>query len=316
MLPVSASKKKVSVIMPCYNSSTYIEKAIESILNQYFSDFEFIIVNDGSKDDTEEKILNFKDDRIVYIRNDVNKGNYASRNKGLRIASGEYIAVMDSDDISLPERLECQYTFLQKNQEIGGVGSFSYMINEEDEHIGIIHRPTSYEDLKIALLTDNHITHPTFFFRRSLVEKKALYYDEFFIYAADYDYVSRISYQAPIVNIDIPLIKYRYHKKQVSRKYKEAQLSYADIIKLRQIEYSGVSFEGNQKLNYLKILKNELLTKEQLTNGIQVLLNLMEIPSNHFDKERLHRHTWNILRNYVDFPSDISDFHQPGLSTP
>src|SRR5690606_1184748 len=105
------------IILPAYNAEKYLAEAIESILNQSFKDFEFIIINDGSKDRTEDVILSYNDPRIVYLNNEANLGLIDKLNKGFNIARGKYIARMDADDISSPERLYIQYQFLENNPD-------------------------------------------------------------------------------------------------------------------------------------------------------------------------------------------------------
>ena len=109
------SKPLVSVLMAVYNGEKYLLEAIESILNQTYTNFEFLIINDGSTDSTEEIILSYSDQRIRYIKNEQNLKLIASLNKGLDLAKGKYIARMDADDISLPDRLEKQVNFLERN---------------------------------------------------------------------------------------------------------------------------------------------------------------------------------------------------------
>ena len=117
----------ISVIMPVYNTGEYLGEAIQSILDQTFRDFELIIINDGSSDNSLKIIKSFKDTRIKFISNTSNRGNYPSRNEGISIARGKYICVMDADDIALKSRLERQYLFMERNPEIGLAGSgFKY----------------------------------------------------------------------------------------------------------------------------------------------------------------------------------------------
>ena len=109
----------VSVVMPAYNAAKYIKEAIDSILAQTYRDFEFIIVNDGSTDNTKEIILSYSDPRIVYIENEQNSGICVTLNKGLDAAKGRYIVRMDSDDIALPQRLEVQVRYMDANPVVG-----------------------------------------------------------------------------------------------------------------------------------------------------------------------------------------------------
>src|SRR5690606_10581123 len=111
---------------PVFNRELYLAEAIESILNQTYSNFEFIIINDGSSDKTEEIILEYqeKDKRIKYYKNEENIGNNRTRNNGTKLARGKFIAIMDSDDIAVPDRLETQFNYLEKHPEIGIIGGF------------------------------------------------------------------------------------------------------------------------------------------------------------------------------------------------
>ncbi len=121
----------VSIIMPVYNSSGYLSDAIESILSQTYSDFEFIIIDDASTDNSIEIIYSYHDPRIVLLKNDINLGVTHSLNKGIKHARGKYIARMDADDIALPQRIELQVDFLEKNPEFILVGSFFEVIPEK-----------------------------------------------------------------------------------------------------------------------------------------------------------------------------------------
>ena len=116
-------KPKISVIMPAYNAALYIREAIESVLNQSFQNFEFIIINDGSTDETLNIIQSFNDSRIVLINNSKNLGIIKTRNIGLQLAKGEYIAKMDADDVSLPMIFEIQNAYLDDNSEVAVISS-------------------------------------------------------------------------------------------------------------------------------------------------------------------------------------------------
>lgn len=109
--------------MPVYNCKQFIGNAIDSILSQTFPLFELIIINDASTDNSKKIIYSYKDERICLINNNSNIGNYPSRNKGIDISKGKYIATMDADGIAFPERLRIQYEYLEKNLEILAIGS-------------------------------------------------------------------------------------------------------------------------------------------------------------------------------------------------
>jgi len=113
---------KVTVLMPVYNAEKYLKEAIGSILGQSFSDFEFLIINDGSTDSSVKIIKSYDDPRIRFIANEKNLGVIPTLNKGFALAQGEFIARMDADDISLPKRLELQADFMDKHPEAGAIG--------------------------------------------------------------------------------------------------------------------------------------------------------------------------------------------------
>src|SRR3989344_1456117 len=159
-------KPKISVIMSVYNGMPYLEQAAESVLNQTYKNFEFIIVDDASTDDTLKYLKLLKDRRIKLIRNKKNLGLAASLNIALRQAKGDYIARMDADDISYPERLDIQLKFLTKNKSIDLCGSWVTLINDEGEKIGANRKnPRDDKMIKKLLGIRPTIIHPTFFGR-------------------------------------------------------------------------------------------------------------------------------------------------------
>lgn len=162
----------ISIIMPAYNAEKYLRKAIESILKQTFRDFEFIIINDGSTDDTEDIILSYiKDSRIKYIRNEQNLKLIKTLNKGIDIASGKYIARMDADDIALPTMLEECYNFFESHPEYSIVAPSVYDMNNEGTAYKIGEECYSSDILPYILLFENVITHPGIMLRADVLKK-------------------------------------------------------------------------------------------------------------------------------------------------
>src|SRR5690606_26457619 len=123
---------KVSVVMPVYNGERFLRQAVDSILQQDFQDFEFIIVDDGSKDHTWNILQDYArhDPRVILLRNDTNNGVLAARNRGLAVAQGEYLAVQDADDISLPQRFRLQVAYLDQHPQVSAIGSPAQRIDE------------------------------------------------------------------------------------------------------------------------------------------------------------------------------------------
>lgn len=200
---------KISVVLPYYNSEKYIEEAVRSIINQTLGDFEFIIINDGSTDRSSNIVRAFKDHRIIHIENDHNQGLIQALNTGLDLAQGEYVARMDSDDISLPHRFERQVNFLDANPNIGLVGTWMHWFpgNErqgEGRHGERIH----YLDL---LLKGWCVNHPTVMMRRSVLERFQLRYDERYPCAEDYELWTRFVRFSQIANLQEILVNYRWH---------------------------------------------------------------------------------------------------------
>lgn len=164
---------EISVVMSVYNGVPFLEKSIKSILNQTFNNFEFIIIDDCSTDGSKEIIEKFSslDTRIVGIYNAANLGHISlgyNMAKGVDIARGEYIARMDSDDISFPTRLKIQKEFLDNNPSIDIAGSWAIDIDDKEDKLGYRKYPTANHDI-VRVLWSNPIIHPTVMFRRSSI---------------------------------------------------------------------------------------------------------------------------------------------------
>jgi Glycosyltransferases involved in cell wall biogenesis len=228
MKKVKSKTCLISVIMPVYNSGQYIADSIQSILYQTFSDFEFIIIDDCSTDNTWDIIQSFSDSRIITIRNKENIGNYPSRNIGMKKAMGKYIAVMDGDDIALLDRLWKQYHYLEKNTATLAIGT-------QFDFIGLDYKkknPTAYEKIRAGLLYDNCFLHPSLLVRSEIM-KQLNGYDEKYTYSSDYDLVCRISMLGKIENIPDTCMLYRWHQDQISHKKALQQREFADDIRQR-----------------------------------------------------------------------------------
>lgn len=205
----------ISVLMPAYNAEMYIEEAIQSILNQTFTDFELIIVNDGSTDRTEEIILSFDDKRIRYTKNKTNLRLIASLNKSIELARGKYIARMDADDISLPNRFRKQVQFLETHLDYALCSSWAYLINEKGEKTGRIKLIDNNNLLKINLLFTNPFVHPATMIRTDTLRK--FNYNPAALHNEDFDLWLRMANdRLKMTNIPEFLIKYRWHNSNIS----------------------------------------------------------------------------------------------------
>ncbi len=208
---------KLSVVMPVYNGEKYLKEAVYSILNQTFKDFELIVVNDGSIDQTAEILKSFKDKRLVVVENSTNIGIARSLNKGLEIARGEYIARCDADDINAPERFEKQVRFLEENKEHVLVGSNCILIDEETREIGTLKTPETDRQIRTMIIVRNPVIHSSVMYRARLV-KKTKGYRSLFNGAEDYDLWFRLLRYGKFHSLQENLIKRRIHNKAVTRR--------------------------------------------------------------------------------------------------
>jgi len=237
--------------MPVYNAEQYVSEAIQSILNQTFKDFEFIIIDDCSIDNSLEVMESFNDKRIIILKNAMNVGNYPSRNKGLNIARGKYICVMDADDVAVGIRLERQYYFMENHAEIGIAGSgFRYYGSEKDNF-----RESDNEKLKVLLLRNNYFIHPTIIIRTDILRTNHLTYDERYRYSADYDLIVQSSTFSGITNIPEVLLLYRQHEQQVTSQHRQEQINYADKIAIKQLKFFNIDPDEIEKYIHLRLLK-------------------------------------------------------------
>lgn len=179
----------ISVVMPVYNGAEFLATAIKSILNQTFFDFEFIIVNDGSTDDSPNIIDEFarSDNRIKIITNlsPLGKAGDKAKEMGIQLSRGKYIAIMDADDVAKPRRLEMQFNFMEKNPDVFLCGTWAEYIDKKEE-VFLEWRPdTEHEKIVANLYYKNSIIHPTFFFRNEnfedgFYETKYNYYNDYY----------------------------------------------------------------------------------------------------------------------------------------
>lgn len=215
---------KISVIMSVYNGEKFLEEAVLSVLNQTYKDFEFIIIDDGSTDSSLEMLGGFekKDERIRLVSRK-NKGLTPSLNEGIKLAQGEYIARMDGDDISMPERFEKQLDFLEKNKEIALCGTWAINIDENGNEIGEYKTPTTHKEIKKMILFHNPFIHPSVMIRKSVFEKVGLY-SEHFKHIEDYELWTRVLAHFKTANIQEFLLKYRITGNGVTRKNRKIML--------------------------------------------------------------------------------------------
>lgn len=212
----------VSVIMPSYNHERYISEAIESVLNQTFTDFELIIIDDASKDNSKQIIESFRknDDRIEVIFHERNMGIERTVNDCIEIAKGKFIALFASDDVWLPEKLEEQLKVFQRDPQVGLVYSDAYIINERKNN-EITKFSDTYTFYKGDIYTKLLCAYSKFIPGLTIMVKKECFdrvglLDPETHGIGDYDMLLRISKQYNVDFVDKPLAKYRQHSSNIS----------------------------------------------------------------------------------------------------
>lgn len=201
----------ISVVIAAYNTGQYIGRTLKSLAQQTFTDFEIIVVNDCSTDNTVAVVKKYqmRDPRIILIDNGQNSGQCISRNRGMSIARGEYIAILDSDDLAMPDRLAVQFEYLETHPEVTLVGSQGARIDENDRIIGDINVPTDPSVIKYRLITENVFIQSGIFFRKKEILSIGGY-DEKFQHVEDFDLYSRLLKKSFIIlNLPHRLVSYR-----------------------------------------------------------------------------------------------------------
>jgi len=219
--------------MSVYNGGNYLSQSIRSILEQTFTNFEFIIIDDGSTDESWEIISRYaqSDDRIKPMRNGKNVGLTKSLNKGLALAKGEYIARQDVDDLSLPFRIEKQISYLDKNRDIGLLGT-AYHTQNDQIGISLSLPPLHDTDIRWQMLFHNAFCHSSVVFRKYFPGVGQLFYDESLSYSQDYELWGRILALSNVENLGEPLLLYRQHPKSIQVLHWDEQQNVASKISL------------------------------------------------------------------------------------
>jgi len=236
------TKPSISILMSAFNEAKYIKASIESILHQSFTDFEFIITDDDSNDGTLDILKKYasKDSRIKIIEHFKQKGLAFSLNEQIETSKGKYLARMDGDDIAHPDRLKKQLQFLEKNDDIGMVGSFCREISNNGKFIALWKRPTSDHLIKKSIFHFNPFIHSSIMIRRDVIIDAGMYNTEC-KYAQDYDLWLRVAKKSKLANLNEPLIDLRVDWDKLKSKNKEARKNKLKIL-FRHIKSGGYPF--------------------------------------------------------------------------
>jgi glycosyltransferase involved in cell wall biosynthesis len=271
-------------------------------LNQTFSDYEFLIIDDASTDSSRDIILCYDDPRMKLIENEQNIGQSESLNRGLEKAEGKYIARMDQDDISLPQRLEKQVRFMNDNDKIGVCGTMAQFINSDGKVMNLGNNDkvmVKDYDMKAQLLFRPCFIHPTVMYRSQLIRSNGTMYTEIHgRYSQDYNLWYDLSYLCEFANIPRVLLKYRIHDQQLSRDKKSQQLISSSNIKQDILsDFLGNEITEEEKIKHTRISfaqhGSNLSEVEEAENWLQFLMNHNEI-NRKYKRESLTKVLQNI----------------------
>jgi glycosyltransferase involved in cell wall biosynthesis len=287
---------RISVIMPVYNASNYLAEAIESITNQTFTDFELILLNDCSTDNSKDIIEHYlsKDNRILFIDKKQNVGPALLRNEGINIAKGEFIALNDSDDIALPTRFEKQLKAFENDRNLCVCGSW-YTIFGEGLKDKIIKNTQEDAKLKVDFLDNCHIGNSTVMFKKALIGGNRFNPD--YVPAEDYELWDRLIKTTKFHNIQESLLLYRWHSTNISQTKKENTQRALNLIKLSQLQYFGIKdtfkIDGfiNATIFKRKLNPNQVI--DAVKSGKTLLQNNEELKN--FDVVLLQKHIEKVL---------------------
>ncbi len=233
--------------MSVYNAAPYLKEAVDSILNQTFGDFEFLIVDDRSTDNSIKILETYEDERIVLFQNHKNIGLTRNLNKLIKLAKGEFIARMDADDISLPMRFEKQIKFLVNNLDIDLCGTQIGVFGNDKSNSSY---PINFDDIKFQLMYQNPIAHPSVVWRKKALLSNHLFYDENYITSQDFELWTRCALNLKMSNLNEILVHYRTHNNQISILKNENQRNAALSIKLKYLNSLGFEIPLERNIEF------------------------------------------------------------------
>jgi glycosyltransferase involved in cell wall biosynthesis len=242
----------VSVLMPVFNGEKYIAEAINSLLQQSYTHWELIILDDGSADATPQIVQPFlADARVQYVRHAVNKGLAHIRNEAVSYAKGEFLAWLDSDDIAHPQRLASQVEYLVQNPKIALLGSWANYISPEKDFLLVTQPPTVPAKIHAMLLFTNCFVQSTIMIRSEVMQQ--FRYDARFPPAEDYDLWVKIAQQYPTANLPVALVDVRRYTTSTSQQRKTIARQHCCQIAQRQLQQIGIEATPKESALHIDI---------------------------------------------------------------
>lgn len=264
----------VSVLMAVYNVAPYVRESIDSILNQTFTDFEFLIYNDGSTDETSTVIGSYTDPRIVFVDSKVNRSVSPNLNEGLARAKGRYIVRMDGDDIAYPERIARQVTFMEDHPEIGLCGSAVRYIGASNT---VVQPPQADTFIQQTLWFQNAFFQPSVIIRASVLHANNLQYNTGYELAEDYKLWSDMSFVTKLHNLPEVLLDYRIHPHQISRRRSLGQQKISLQIRREQMKRWNIELSAQQQDVFELLTNSETWSDLTLANYRQLVALLDDL---------------------------------------
>ncbi|WP_205499841.1 glycosyltransferase family 2 protein [Rufibacter psychrotolerans] len=277
----------LTVLMPVYNAEKFLREAIDSILQQTFTDFEFLIIDDASTDNSAALVNSYEDPRIRFIQNPSNLGISGTLNKGIELAASPLIARMDADDISHPDRLQKQVAYLQGHPQCAMVSSLVEVVSEEGEVLRTDHFISEYFYYNLTFIC--WIYHPTVVYRKQAVEAVGMYTVP---YAEDHELFWQLTRRFPFYNLPEVLLQYRVTSQslhQVLRKQEYALAQHEQLLRNFRY-YAGAEFSlPASHLDCLQHNFQPLLAEGDVTSILQCLHHLDEITAGILARENVNR---------------------------
>jgi glycosyltransferase involved in cell wall biosynthesis len=309
----------VSVLMSVYNGERYLAEAVESILRQTFTDFEFIVINDGSSDDSADILSQYELlDKRLHVFHQENRGLIASLNRGIGLAKGKYLARMDADDISLPDRLRRQVEVLEEHPDLVIVGTARYMIDETGNRTGVSYPFVTDTGIRWGLLFGSSFVHSTVMLRADILRQQGLSYDVDAFCVEDYDLWSRLMRFGRGYNIPELLQEYRYHTGQITQLERVRNEGGSDRIAWENISRLSISVSLAQVRNLRRIYSGVSgPVNDELLETFRLLFQVLERFEQQPGVER--RATHLIRRHWIDrvvqacFPGQLMVLWRSGL---
>ena len=246
---MEAKYPAITVVTQVYNAAAFLEETIDSVLCQTFTGFEYLLLDDGSTDNSEEIIRKYKDPRISYIR--CPHDFIGTQNKSFELAKGKYIAQLDHDDIMVPSRLEVQYQFMEAHPDIAACGGYMQVFGKKEY---LWTNPLKHDEIIEKMITYNPVHNSTIFYRREFLTTHQVKFERGYSYTSDYKIFTEIAKTGKLENLPVVLTKYRSSDKQATALY-ESEMGVAGFkTQHEMVDYFVSQLDDDNK--YMKIAKH------------------------------------------------------------